>query len=362
MKLNKLSVINFKNLAQEEIHLGEGINCFVGDNGTCKTNIIDAVYYLSMCKSSLSMSDAQCVRHGEGFFVVEGEYSGAEGWRRTVSCSYTRGAAKVMKCNGKAYERLADHVGLIPAVIVSPADSALVLDAAEERRRYLNGFISQLDNEYLTAMIRYNATLAERNKFLKFSSDEQMLSIYDMQMAASGAKIHAMRADIVAQMQPLVEECYRALSGDREQVELSYRSELNERPMEEILAASRDRDIVNGFTTAGIHRDDLLFRIGGLPLRKYGSQGQQKSFLIALKIAQYRIISRRLGRKPLLLLDDLFDKLDEGRVAELLKIVSGDDFGQIIITDCNRERIERLVGATGCAHRIFNVTYGRVEQ
>ncbi len=362
MRLNKLSVINFKNLGQESVELGAGINCFVGDNGTCKTNIVDAVHYLSMCKSSLSMSDAQCVRHGEDFFVVEGEYSSDDGWRKTVSCSYSRGAAKVMKCNGKAYDRLADHVGLIPVVIVSPADSALVSDAAEERRRYLNAFISQLDGEYLAAMIRYNATLAERNRFLKISSDEQMLSIYDMQLASSGAKIHAVRRRTVELMQPLVEECYRRLSGDRERVELSYRSEVSERPMEEILLSSRQRDIVNGFTTAGIHRDDLTFRIGGLPLRKYGSQGQQKSFLIALKLAQYRIIAERAGRRPLLLLDDLFDKLDEGRVAELLKLVSGEGFGQIVITDCNRERIERLVGATGSDYRIFNVTYGKVQQ
>ncbi len=206
MLLKKLSLINFKNIAQENLSLDAGINCFVGDNGTCKTNIVDAVYYLSMCKSALSMSDGQCSRHGEQFFVIDGEYANRDGRCEQISCSFTRGASKVMKRNGKAYERLSDHVGLIPVVIVSPADSMLIYDAAEERRRYLNGFISQLDKEYLAAMIRYNSTLAERNKYLKMQSDEQMLRIYDMQLAASGEKIHAKRREITEALFPAVAE------------------------------------------------------------------------------------------------------------------------------------------------------------
>lgn len=362
MLLKKLSLINFKNLAQENLSLDAGINCFVGDNGTCKTNIVDAVYYLSMCKSTLSMSDGQCIRHGEQFFVIDGEYANRDGRCEQISCSFTRGASKVMKRNGKAYERLSDHVGLIPVVIVSPADSMLIYDAAEERRRYLNGFISQLDKEYLAAMIRYNSTLAERNKYLKMQSDEQMLRIYDMQLAASGERIHAKRREIAEALYPAVAEFYKLLSGDREQVELVYKSELNDASFDELFAASRERDIVNGFTTSGIHRDDLTFRIGGMPLRKYGSQGQQKSFIVALKLAQYRIITERFGETPILLLDDVFDKLDEGRVAELIRIVAGDGFGQIIITDCNRERMKRLLDDAGCRHRIFDVTYGKVLQ
>ena len=362
MYLKRLSLVNFKNLAQEELLLGPSINCFVGDNGTCKTNIVDAVYYLSMCKSALAMSDRQCVRHGESFFVVEGDCEDDDGRHERVACTYSTSAPKVFKRNGKAYERLADHVGLIPTVIVSPADSVLISDAAEERRRYLNGFISQLDKEYLVSVMRYNSTLAMRNSFLKSSSDEQMLCIYDMQLAASAEKIHRMRREVIEQLQPVVAEFYARLSGDREQVEAEYRSELNDKPLEELLIESRERDLINGFTTSGIHRDDVLFRIGGYPLRKYGSQGQQKSFIIALKLAQYRILAERSGRKPILLLDDVFDKLDENRVGELIRLVAGEEFGQIFITDCNGERMQRLFDRVECEYKMFNVSYGKVEQ
>ena len=361
MYLKQLSLVNFKNLTQEELQLGRSINCFVGDNGTCKTNIIDAVYYLSMCKSALAMSDRQCVRHGENFFVVEGDYESADGRHERIACTYSTGAAKVFKRNGKAYERLADHVGLIPAVIVSPADSVLISDAAEERRRYLNSFISQYDKEYLAAVMRYNSTLAMRNSLLKTSSDEVMLQIYDMQLAASAEKIHAMRQQTIEQLRPIVAEFYALLSGDREKVEAEYRSELNDKPLEALLLDARERDLINGFTTVGIHRDDITFRIGGYPLRKYGSQGQQKSFIIALKLAQYRILAEKSGRKPILLLDDVFDKLDEGRVGELIRLVAGEEFGQIFITDCSGERMQRLLDRAECDYKLFNVAYGKVE-
>jgi DNA replication and repair protein RecF len=360
MYLRKLTLINFKNLAQQTLALDRGINCFVGDNGTCKTNIVDAVYYLSMGRSALAMSDGQCVRHGENFFVVEGDYADRDERHEQIVCTYQRGAQKVVKRNGKQYERLSDHVGLIPVVLVSPMDAMLISDAAEERRRYINGFISQFDREYMMALIRYNATLAERNKFLKISSDEQMLQIYDAQLAASAAKIYEARSRVVAEMRPIVAEYYAAMSGDREQIDITYRSEMSERPLEELLVASREKDLVNGFTTCGVHRDDILFTIGDMPLRKYGSQGQQKSFLIALKMAQYRIIAARTGEVPILLLDDVFDKLDEGRVGELMRLVAGEEFGQIVITDCSRDRMERTLSACGGSHTIFDVTYGKV--
>lgn len=362
MYLKKLSLINFKNLSQESLMLDRGINCFVGANGTCKTNIVDAIYYLSMCKSALSMSDSQCVRFGENFFVVDGEYENSQGRREQISCSFTKGAQKIMKRNGKPYKRLSEHVGVVPVVIVSPADSVLVSDVAEERRRYINAFLSQLDSEYLAAMIRYNQALAERNKYLKTGSAEDMLLIYDAQLESAGQKIHAARAAMVERLQPVVAEYYRLISGDREQVELSYRSDLNGGSLSEMLLASRQRDIINGFTSCGIHRDDLLFTISGVPLRKYGSQGQQKSFIVALKLAQYHIIAEQLGEVPILLLDDVFDRLDEQRVAKLVNVVSADNFGQIIITDCSRERVERLMKECGGEYRVFDVTYGKVLQ
>jgi DNA replication and repair protein RecF len=257
---------------------------------------------------------------------------------------------------------MSDHVGNFPVVIVSPQDTELITDAAEERRRYLNAFISQLDHQYMVALMRYNAVLAERNKFLKASSDEQMLQIYDMQLSEHGGKIYERRREIVERMQPLVEEYYRLLSDDREQVEIVYRSELQELPFADILIRSRERDIVNQFTTAGIHRDDIVFRIGGYPLRKYGSQGQQKSFLIALKLAQYRLIAEVTGERPILLLDDLFDKLDMRRVAKLLEVVSSQEFGQICITDCNQVRLEEILSGAQKEYHLFSVDGGGIER
>jgi DNA replication and repair protein RecF len=251
-------------------------------------------------------------------------------------------------------------VGAFPVVICSPRDTELITDAAEERRRYLNAFISQIDRTYLNAVMRYNAVLAERNRFLKSSSDETMLEIYDMQLAEHGTRVWEMRRDMVERMQPMVAEYYRLLSDDREQVEVSYRSELTDMPMRDVLLRSRERDIFNQFTTSGIHRDDIIFRIGGYPLRKYGSQGQQKSFLIALKLAQYRLLTEATGERPILLLDDLFDKLDIGRVARLLTLVGGDDFGQILITDCNKLRLEDTLARADKQYALFMVEGGDI--
>jgi DNA replication and repair protein RecF len=334
----------------------------VGDNGAGKTNILDAVHYLSMSKSAFTMTDGQSVHHGEEFFVTEGSYLTDTGAMELVNCSFSRKGGKVLKRNGKEYERIADHVGGFPVVISSPRDTELIMDAAEERRRYLNSFISQLDRAYLASMMRYNTVLAERNKFLKMSSDEAMLQIYDMQLAEHGTRVYERRKEIIERMQPMVAEYYSTLSEDREQVEMEYRSELEHMPLTEVLLRNRERDIVNQFTTAGVHRDDIIFRIGGYPLRKYGSQGQQKSFLIALKLAQYRLLAEATGEKPILLLDDLFDKLDLGRVEKLLALVGGDDFGQILITDCNKLRLESTLERADKEYSLFMVEGGDVKR
>ena len=361
MYLKKLSLINFKNLAQADIVPGRGINCFTGDNGAGKTNVMDAVYVLSMSKSATGMTDGQCVRHGESFYMVEGHYATSDDRNEQIACSFMRGSGKTLKRNGKSYDRLADHVGLIPIVIVVPSDTVLISDAADERRRYLNSFISQFDRPYLDSLMRYNAVLAERNKFLKMSSDEAMLRVYDAQLTAHGERIHARRREIVERLQPAVDEFYAALSPDGEQIGLRYRSELNEAPLDEILERARQKDIVNQFTTSGIHRDDIVFTIGGMPLRRFGSQGQQKSFLIALKLAQYALISEIKGERPILLLDDVCDKLDEHRVERLVRLVSGEKFGQIFITDCNEQRLRSLLERAGCEYSHFGVKDGEVE-
>ena len=361
MRLDKLLLINFKNIQQVELSLSEGFNCFVGDNGAGKTNILDAVYYLSMSKSALTMTDGQSVNHAEEFFVIEGSYLSDDNRSEVVNCSFSRRAGKVIKRNGKEYDRIADHVGAFPVVVVSPQDSTLITDAAEERRKYLNGVLSQVEAGYLAAMIRYNTVLAERNRYLKIGSAEDMLLIYDQQLSDLGSRIYQARKAIIEKMQPLVAQYYASLSGDREQVDISYRSELSDQPLSELLLRSRQRDIVNQFTTSGVHRDDVVFSIGGYPLRKFGSQGQQKSFLLALKLAQYKLISESRGERAILLLDDLFDKLDTARVEKLLSLVSGEAFGQIIITDCNKQRLESTLQSAGKEYKLFTVASGDVK-
>ena len=362
MYLRKISIINFKNIADAELELSEGINCFTGNNGAGKTNVLDAVHYMSMSKSSLQMTDGQSLRHGEEFFILDGAYRTDEGKSENIVCSFSRRAGKTLKRNGKEYDRISDHIGLIPAVIVSPADTVLISDSADERRRYLNAFISQLDRAYLRAVMRYKSVLQERNTLLKVSHDETMLSIYDAQLSDLAATIYDRRREMVGRLRPLTAEYYAALSGDREQVELIYRSDLDEAPMAELLLASRERDFANEYTTRGVHRDDMVLRIGGYPLRKYGSQGQQKSFLLALKLAQYSIVAQTAGERPILLLDDLFDKLDMSRVEELLRLVAGERFGQIFITDCNKVRLQTVLGNAGADYALFSVAEGKIER
>ena len=363
MFLKRLSLINFKNIAQADLSLSDGINCFVGDNGAGKTNIIDAIHYLSMSKSALSMTDGQSVRHGEDFFMLNGDYLTDDGGHEAITCSFKRGSGKCLKRNGKEYERLSDHIGLIPAVIVSPGDVFLVNDAADERRKWLNAFISQIDREYLHAIIRYNHVLGERNRILKQSAgfaQEEMLDTFDMQLSLHGKTIHAKRAETVERLRPIVAGYYKTIADDREQVELVYRSDLNECPFEELFARNRQKDMVCQFTTGGIHRDDIIIKIGDHPLRKYGSQGQQKSLLIALKLAQYTILADQAGKRPVLLLDDLFDKLDARRLECLIGLVDDDRFGQTVISDCNRERLLSILEKCGTPYRLFTVTNGTV--
>lgn len=363
MYIRKLSLLNFKNMAQADVELSEGLNCFTGDNGAGKTNVMDAVWYLSMCKSSLTMTDGQCVRHGSDFFMLSGDYVSDSGRHDTVVCSFRRGSGKTLKRNGKEYDKLSAHIGAVPAVMVSPSDTFLISDAADERRRWMNSFISQNNRDYLESLIRYNHALGERNRLLKqpeCASHAEMLEVFDMQLASYGTRLHDVRAAAVERLRPAVAEYYREISGDREQVELSYRSELDDTPMEELLRASRSRDMANQFTTCGIHRDDMLMRIGGYPLRKYGSQGQQKSFLIALKLAQYTVMTEESGERPILLLDDLFDKLDSCRLEALIRLVDGGRFGQTLISDCNRARLVSVLEGCGTVGRMFNVASGEV--
>ncbi|MDR1671136.1 MAG: DNA replication and repair protein RecF [Alistipes sp.] len=370
MILRRLSLVNFKNIEAETLDFSSGLNCLVGENGAGKTNVLDAVHYLSMCRSSLGGTDRQALRHGGEFFMVEGEYTADAGHDLKVVCGFSPDGGKKMKCGGKEYERLSDHFGVVPAVMVSPSDVFLISDAADERRRWLNIFISSLDRTYMQALVRYNAVLAERNKLLKelYSPGHAgILDALDVQLAAHGDKIHARRAEIIDRIRPLVASYYARLSDDREQVEMTYRSHVTDVGMAEVLVAAREKDTVNNFTTSGIHRDEVVMRIGGDPLRRYGSQGQQKSFLVALKLAQFGVVRAVTGETPILLLDDLFDKLDVGRVERLISLVSGDGgeaeglpAGQIFISDCNREHLEGIFRRGGRDYSLFVIENGKI--
>ncbi|MBR5133122.1 MAG: DNA replication and repair protein RecF [Alistipes sp.] len=361
MILDTLNIINFKNIAEEQISLSADVNCFVGDNGAGKTNILDAVHYLALAKSMHTLTDSQSVRHGEDSFLVDGRFRRDDGRVDQVVCGYTRRGGKTLKRNGKEYDKLSDHVGGFPIVVVSPADSALISDSAEERRRYINRLISQIDRGYLAQLIRYNTTLQERNKLLKTNPTEDMLLIYDAMLSASADTLFKRREEVIAQLRPMVDEYYALLSDQRESIDLEYRSDLQTAPLSELLLQSRRKDFVNEFTSVGVHRDDVHFTIGGYPLRKFGSQGQQKSFLIALKLAEYRLLAEHCGDRPILLLDDLFDKLDMRRVAQLLRLVGGDMFGQIMITDCNKHRLQRTLSEAGVEYRLFHISQGKAS-
>ena len=358
MFLESLSILNFKNIADEQLKLSSQVNCFVGDNGAGKTNILDAVHYLALARSMHTITDAQSVRHSEDAFLLDGRFKRDDGRPEQVVCSFTRRGGKTLKRNGKEYERLSEHVGSFPIVVVSPADSALISDSAEERRKYINRFISQIDRGYMAQLIRYNTTLQERNRMLKANPSEEMLLIYDGMLSASADVLFKRREEIVERMRPIVEEYYALLSAERETIGMEYRSELQQATLAELLLSSRKKDFINEFTTVGVHRDDIHFSIGGFPLRKFGSQGQQKSFLIALKLAEYRLLAEHAGDKPILLLDDLFDKLDMRRVAQLLRIVGGQTFGQILITDCNKHRLQRTLSEAGVEYELFHIADG----
>lgn len=364
MYLEHLSLLNFKNIEEAQLDFAGGINGLVGDNGAGKSNVLDAIYYLSMSKSMLPLTDGQSVRHGCDYFMVDGRYQTTQQRHEVITCSYStqRSGGKVLKRNGKEYEKMSDHVGLIPVVVVSPYDTTLISDSAEERRRFLNLLISQFDTTYLTSLIRYNALIVQRNKVLKSGGDESMLQIYDQQLLPHAQVIEQCRRETIEKIIPLVCSYYELLSGGREDVSLEYRSQLSDWGLLELLQSSRQRDIVNGYTTVGVHRDDVIFKIGGFPLRKFGSQGQQKSFLVALKLAQYQLVREKKGEYPILLLDDLFDKLDRGRVEQLIRLVSGDDFGQIFISDCNPDRLRMTLDKAEVEYGLFDVNLGVVSK
>lgn len=365
MFLKKIRIVNFKNIAGAELEFSPKINCILGNNGEGKTNLLDAVYFLSMTKSFFNLSDNYVVSFGESSGGLNGEYVMSDGSFEIISVGMRAmeqnrgGYIKSAKRNGKQYSRLSDHIGLIPIVMVSPADTILVNGSGEERRRFMNFVLSQTDHEYLRRMQNYNQLLAQRNKLLKMPviSDE-LLDTLSEQMSQHAAYIFEKRKELASRLCSLAMDYYDKLSGGKEQIELRYVSDLTHKPLYDLLNEMIMRDKVLHYTSVGVQRDDIDFMIDGYPIKKIGSQGQQKSFLISLKLAQFALIRKETGKNPLLLLDDVFDKLDMLRVEYLLGLVSGDNFGQIFITDSNKVRMDKILEVVGTDSRSFEVKGG----
>ncbi len=364
MYLQKLSVSNFKNYEEASLHFTDKINCFIGDNGTGKTNLLDAIHYLSFCKSAFNPVDTQNIRHNQGFFAIHGTYLKNGDSPDVISCIQKTDQKKVFRINQKEYDRLADHIGLFPLVMISPYDRDLINEGSEVRRKYLDGVISQFDKSYLDDLINYNKALAQRNSLMKkfaesgtFSVD--YLEIWDRQLVDHGQRIHERRAAFLEAFAPIFQHYFHYISLGREKVVLKYDSQLFTRSLDQLLAVSRDRDRAARFTTQGIHKDDLELMISDYPLKKFGSQGQQKSFVIAVKLAQFEYTRSIKGFKPVLLFDDIFDKLDDNRVHQIVRLVSENSFGQVFITDTQRSRIEKLFEEVKIDHRIFEISGGK---
>ncbi len=365
MYLKELNILNFKNLESASFAFSPNLNCFSGCNGAGKTNILDAVYFLSVGKSAFSLTDRQCVLHGRDFFMIDASFDVSSKGMEHVVCSFSKDKGKVIKRNDKDYKRLSEHVGLLPVVMVSPADVYLINEAADERRRYLNHFMSLTDSEFLGLLVRYNGVLAQRNKLLKQSGgfNPDIVDVLDMQLSDLAAQLFNKRIAAISDLAPVVSHYYRLISDDSEPVELTYRSEmLSGESLYDILKRNIGRDAALGHTSSGIHRDDLVMKIAGYPIRKYGSQGQQKSFIISLKLAQYEMIYRLKGFKPILLLDDIFDKLDGRRVKNLISLVAQHKFGQIFITDSDKVRIDSLLDEITDERKLFAVKCGTVTE
>lgn len=342
--LEKIVISDFRNIALQELEFSPNINCISGNNGEGKTNLLDAIYYLSMTKSAFAASDRFNFRHGTDEFSLSGIYRMDNGLSSRFAMKISSTGEKKLRRDDKPYGRVSEHIGVLPVVMVSPSDNSLVSDSGEERRRFVNSVLSQMDREYMSAMQHYNRLLQQRNRMLKEPEvDRTLLEVIDMRMSALAGPIHDARRRFVDDIRPVVAEYYKALSGDTEQVDIRYESELSSSSLEGILASSFEKDRILKYTGSGIHRDDFVFMMNGHPIRRYGSQGQQKSFLVSLKFAQYEIMKRNYGFPPVLLLDDVFDKLDMSRISNLLQMVASKDFGQIFITDSNKVRMSGIV-------------------
>lgn len=366
MYLKKLNFTNFKNYELGELEFSPKINCFTGNNGVGKTNILDAIHYLSLTKSFFNSIDSISIKHGEEYFIVQGTFS-RDGEEDNIYCAFQKQKQKLLKRNGKEYQKLSDHIGRYPVVMISPADSALVTEGSEDRRKFLNKIVSQYNTEYLDSVLRYGKALQQRNKLLKDfklsgSFDSDMLSVWDAQLIRYGEYIFSERNVLVNELIPVFQEYYEMISNGKEQVRLQYRSHLEDGNYPDTLLNSIGKDRFLEYTTAGIHKDDLLLEMNGFPVKSLGSQGQQKSYLVALKLAKFDYIKRKAGFSPILLLDDIFDKFDADRVEQIIKLVGNHRFGQIFITDTHQSRLQDILFSHNIDFKLFRISDNRVEE
>lgn len=365
MILKRISILNYKNLEQVELAFSPKMNCFIGQNGMGKTNLLDAVYYLSFCKSATNPIDLQNMMHERDFFMLQGFYETETAEQEEVYCGMKRRQKKQFKRNKKEYGRLSDHIGLIPLVMVSPSDSELIAGGSEERRRFMDVVISQYDKEYLEALIRYNKALQQRNTLLKaeMEPEEELMEVWEGMMALAGEVVYRKRCEFIAEFIPIFQAFYSHISQDKEVVDLTYQSHAQQGNLMQLLKENRPKDRIMGYSMKGIHKDDLFMQLGDYPIKREGSQGQNKTYLIALKLAQFDFLKRTGSQTtPLLLLDDIFDKLDASRVEQIVKLVAGDKFGQIFITDTNREHLDKIMKKIEGEYKVFSVENGTIHE
>lgn len=357
--LHKLTLLNFKNYEEASLEFCSGINCLVGNNGIGKTNILDTIYYLSLCKSFFTNTDSLNIRHGEEFFMLQGEYQREEKTEH-IYCGVKSGQKKIFRRNSKEYERLSEHIGLIPVVMISPADSGLIIDGSEERRKFIDSVLSQFDHQYLDDVMRYNRAVLQRNLLLKDFArsnwfDTDMIEMWNEQIIAAGNRIFEKRKFFINDLIPVFQHYYELVSEGTEKVELTYESQLFDGDFADLLNKSIDKDRKLQYTSIGVHKDDLALKLGGHPIKRVGSQGQQKTFLVALKLAQFDYIKLKSENYPILLLDDIFDKFDGNRVSQIIQLVSNVNFGQIFITDTSSERMGYILKQINSEYRQFHI-------
>ena len=368
MILQELNILNYKNIREAGMSFSEKLNCFVGLNGQGKTNILDAIYYLSFTKSAYNAIDSQNIHHDEEMAMIQGKYVDGD-TEEVISCGLKRGVKKQFRRGKKDYKRLLDHIGLVPLVMVSPQDSELVVEGSDERRRFIDGVISQYNKAYLEHLTQYNALLKQRNALLKQYENvglEQLpatlFEVLELQMVQHAEPIYAERVKFIEQFTPYFQDVYNSISGAKEQVSLGYVSQLHERDLADALARTRGRDLILGWTSQGVHKDELEMKLGDYPLKRVGSQGQQKSYLLAMKLGQALYLNsvHAVKQKPILLLDDIFDKLDSERVERIVQLVVGQEFGQIFVTDTDRQHLTAILREQASEAKVFVVENGGV--